>query len=676
MTNLQEDELVKVIRWKLDIPVEPASRRTQEVWAQIVNEVEYNKVASIVAESLTGLLKQAVEFKLGLDIGQSVSEEDIFSFQSLWLCFTDWIKVSETPMISSISIKIQEIFSRNSFCDECLSIDPLVQSTLWTLGLDPLSMYEGNYYKMNYKKWKRLENKSSFPEIASEITNYLAEHLLGEVIKYRLDLLKDHVANKEDIKLFDLKWGCFKKWLYDEEGKRSPLISREIMKGLVKASPDQIQHLLRNVSDVNKSAGSSIANNQVVNLQSTETGTTPSIVAQWKYLPVPDDPDKHTEFDSRCMDIPDGFKLIGARTRGKKHKHEGTNCDDWFHFTISGDWTIISVSDGAGSKKFSRVGSEVACKAAVTQLSASLKDHKVKYRDTWSAETFRRDDTGVGFAEEDLEFIQKALHMSMLSAYEAMEKATAERFNSADHLEILGRRLEISDLSATLLLAVHTTVQLQNGETSLIFTCSIGDGMVAVVDKNGATRLLMTPDSGQYSGEVTFLSKKEVQPEKLVGRTFPFLGTVRALLAMTDGVADDYFPNDPGMSLLYGDLIINQIINLQGTDELTVAKALSETKLPTQADVSKAEFHKLVERITDKYPTKVMIRSMATYAEKLDIPVQDVLASPALLIAGSSGETMFNEILPEEKLRVWLDSYQVRGSFDDRTLVIMYREVL
>jgi len=600
MTNSQEDELVKVIRWKLDIPVEPASRRTQEVWSQIVNEDDYNKVASIVAESLTGLLKQAIECKFGLDISQSVSDEDSVSLHALWQCFTDWIKVSETHMISYISIKIQEIFNKNLFRDPSLSIGYLAKLILWKLELVPPFMYD-----RNRRKWEILEKELDFPGIASEIAKFLAEHLLEEVIRYRLDLLKDHVANKEDIQIFDSKWDCFKKWLHDEEGKRSPLISREIMNGLVKASPDQIQHLLRNVSDINKSAGSSIANNQVVNLQSTETGTTPSIVAQWKYLPVPDGPDKHTEFDSRCMDIPDGFKLIGARTRGKKHKHEGTNCDDWFHFTVSGDWTIISVSDGAGSKKFSRVGSEVACKAAVTQLSASLKDHKVKYRDTWSAETFRRDDTGVSFAEEDLEFIQKALHISMLSAYEAMEKATAERFNSADHSEVLGRRLEISDLSATLLLAVHTTVQLQNGETSLIFTCSIGDGMVAVVDKNGATRLLMTPDSGQYSGEVTFLSKKEVQPEKLVGRTFPFLGTVRALLAMTDGVADDYFPNDPGMSLLYGDLIINQIINLQGTDELTVTKALSETKLPTLADVSKAEFHKLVERITDKYPTKV-----------------------------------------------------------------------
>jgi hypothetical protein len=461
----------------------------------------------------------------------------------------------------------------------------------------------------------------------------------------------------------------------DKVNQMTPLPLPEISKNEISIQAGQTPEP---PGDTHTETGSGSPNlgNQAESPQSPEPETTPPIVPQWKCLPVPDGPDKHTEFDSRCMDLPDGFKLIGARARGKKHKHEGTNCDDWFHFTVSGDWTIIAVSDGAGSKQFSRVGAEMACKAAVEQLAVCLGEHKVKHRDTWSAETFRRDDTNVGFAEEDLEFIQEALHQSMHAAYEAMEKAAAERSNSVDHFEVLGRRLEISDLSATLLLAVHTKVQFQNGETSLIFTCSIGDGMVAVIDKNGVTRLLMTPDSGQYSGEVTFLNKKEVQPEKLVGRTFPFLGTVRALLAMTDGVADDYFPNDPGMSLLYGDLILNQVVNIQPIDEPIIAETLSKTNLPTLEEVEKAEFHKLVERITDKDPAKVKIRSVAAYAEKLDLPVQDVLASPALLIAGSTGEPMCSETLPEEKLRVWLDSYQVRGSFDDRTLVILHREVL
>jgi hypothetical protein len=30
---------------------------------------------------------------------------------------------------------------------------------------------------------------------------------------------------------------------------------------------------------------------------------------------------------------------------------------------------------------------------------------------------------------------------------------------------------------------------------------------------------------------------------------------------------------------------------------------------------------------------------------------------------------------PAEKLLIWLDSYYQKGSFDDRTLVVLYQEV-
>src|SRR4051794_10276990 len=78
----------------------------------------------------------------------------------------------------------------------------------------------------------------------------------------------------------------------------------------------------------------------------------PSAVPAWNDMPVPDGPDRHDESSSRSLRLPREFSLVGARVRGKKHKHEGTNCDDWFEFAVSGAWTIIAVSDGAGSRPF------------------------------------------------------------------------------------------------------------------------------------------------------------------------------------------------------------------------------------------------------------------------------------------------------------------------------------
>ncbi len=100
------------------------------------------------------------------------------------------------------------------------------------------------------------------------------------------------------------------------------------------------------------------------------TGHTASL---WKYLPVPlSQPEPAPEYLSHFIRFP-GSRVVAARVRGKKHKHEGTNCDDWYEVANLGNITLIAVSDGAGSKKFSRIGARESCKAAVGYLSAAFK---------------------------------------------------------------------------------------------------------------------------------------------------------------------------------------------------------------------------------------------------------------------------------------------------------------
>jgi hypothetical protein len=417
--------------------------------------------------------------------------------------------------------------------------------------------------------------------------------------------------------------------------------------------------------------------NNDMNDQSQPKNTSQPASPQWRYLPVPDGPDKHDEFDSRSASSPEGLKIIGARARGKKHKHEGTNCDDWFEFIVDDPWTIIAVSDGAGSKTFSRIGAKYSCRAAIKRLNDDLKNHKLEARENWSSDTFKRDEISGIFAEADLEFVQESIHNAMWTAYGAVEAAAEDLANSAEHEHILGRKVTIEDLSGTLLLAVHTSVKYKGADYSFVLTCQIGDGMLAAIDHNGGLQLLGVPDSGEFAGQTDFLTnRKKLDRDNLWRKTFGFFRPLQALMVMTDGVADDYFPNDPGMLRLYGDLVISGVLEIKGPSDSDVALALSKTKLPTLDDVVKSELTSLVETTTADGPQQVPIRSVANYAEKLGIPLPEVVASPALLIAGSYGEQISDQSKAEDKLRVWLDSYQVRGSFDDRTLVALYREVV
>jgi hypothetical protein len=367
--------------------------------------------------------------------------------------------------------------------------------------------------------------------------------------------------------------------------------------------------------------------------------------------------------------------------RGKSHKHDGTNCDDWFEFAVSGDWTIIAVSDGAGAKKFSRVGAKVSCQAAINYLVKVLKDYKINEREIWSVDSFKRDQLTGAFSESDLEQVQEALHEATQVAYNAVKEKADECYKLADYLEALGRRVDIKDFSATLLLTVHTTVKYKEADYSFVLACQIGDGMIAAVTQDTMLNLLGQPDRGEYSGQTEFItSQKKLEKHNLMRKTFPFFSPIKALMVMTDGVADDYFPNDPGMLQLYGDLILNKVIEIRKPEESEINKQLEQTQMPDSNRVKEAKpkFQILEEVITKDNPKQVRISYVDRYAQELDRPMLEVIASPALLWAGAYlGEGMCNEadsMQPEEKLQLWLDSYYRRGSFDDRTLVVLYRE--
>ncbi len=332
------------------------------------------------------------------------------------------------------------------------------------------------------------------------------------------------------------------------------------------------------------------------------------VAPAWHHLPLPDDPDQHTESFNRLLQTHDGGVLIGARVRGKKHKHEGTNCDDWFEVAQAGQWSIIAVADGAGAKKFSRVGAQVSCQAAIRYLAEQLGVHELQHRDEWTAETFQLDSGTNIFTESDLGYVERKLHEAIRIAYEAVEQAVLERSEGErveEYRNILGRDLQVNDLSATLLLVVHTVIPYKDNSYSLVMACQIGDGMTCAIDRTGQVRLLGVPDSGEFSGETDFLtSKKFVNEVYLPNRTYPFFGPLQLLMVMTDGVADDYFPPDPELLRLYEDLKSNGV--LPGEQDAT--EEAGETNAASAADV---------------------------------------------------------------KLLNWLDSYYVRGSFDDRTLVAL-----
>jgi hypothetical protein len=385
----------------------------------------------------------------------------------------------------------------------------------------------------------------------------------------------------------------------------------------------------------------------------------------WKFIPVREgEPDAHTyTYAMPEMRSPEGMPIVAARVRGKKHKHEGTHCDDWVEAATAGKWTIMAVADGAGSCRFSRVGAKAACRNSVAVLKEALGALELE---TLEPTDWARDPATNRFKGEKLNIAAEAIHKAMRTSYDELNKATEAR-KTPDYDMVLSRPIEPRDLSCTLLLTVHVPVMIGGKKYDWVMGCQIGDGMIAAVSKSGTLTLLATPDTGAFSGETEFItSRNKLESSALWGRTQAVPTDLRALMAMTDGVADDYFPNDPGMLTLFGDLCLNGVIVFPE----------AEGEATGQTGVAESAFSSLSERmVAPDEAMDVRVYSMAAYAKAVGKPVSVILKERhELLTAGAGISYAGQQASSARRLETWLDSYQVRGSFDDRALAVMYAQ--
>ncbi len=387
--------------------------------------------------------------------------------------------------------------------------------------------------------------------------------------------------------------------------------------------------------------------------------------ALWKYKPIPtDEPEPHEEYKCFCATYPRA-EVIGASVRGKIHKHEGSNRDDWFECTDFEDWIIVAVSDGAGSKKYSRIGAQASCAAATSFIKKKLTEQKASYEKFTLSLAKPFDDLEFGAA---CGFLADLLRRSVLHAISKVEEAFEARKGDPAYLACLGRDMKVNDFAGTLLVSVIVPLTVNGKQENLILSCQIGDGIIAAIDGDApfasASKLLGEPDSGSFSGETDFLTSPSMKDaNNLMSRTRITRGTSKTILLMSDGVADDYFPNETEIKRLYLDLLANGILDGADIDRTVNRQSMSKIrKLPAaipypwvnDPDVTVAVQY--VNKICDAIGC-----SLEEIWEEREILGYAVIDTQGFEEAGDKAE----------RLKIWLDNYVERGSFDDRTLVIV-----
>jgi serine/threonine protein phosphatase PrpC len=228
--------------------------------------------------------------------------------------------------------------------------------------------------------------------------------------------------------------------------------------------------------------------------------------------------------------------IVAASQRGRSHAQEGKARDD--HFKLfhcpDSDWYIIAVADGAGSAKYSRKGSWVACDTVVEHCKSLLSNNQefekaiVDYNSEKESQEKRTNLT---------RFVYNIVFRGAIKAHEAIN-AVADKVDDA----------KPKDFATTLMFAICKKYEFG----WFIASFWVGDGAMCLYDETSQTaKLLGVPDEGEFSGQTRFLTMPEVLRDKDVVSKRLRMAIVpdfTALFLMSDGVSDPMFETDKNLN--------------------------------------------------------------------------------------------------------------------------------
>lgn len=259
----------------------------------------------------------------------------------------------------------------------------------------------------------------------------------------------------------------------------------------------------------------------------------------WKNIPT----DKNIKFykeDCACeyVTVPENDKgpqkdIVAASKRGRSHAHEGKARDDDFqlYYNSENGWYVIAVADGAGSAKYSRKGSAIACEICVEhckQALATPTELENAIIELSKAEEGSSNRTISTLIYNIVGGAAHKAHRTILDTAKANEDQTR-------------------DYSTTLLLAICKKFDFG----WFVASFWVGDGAMCIYDKERRyIRLLGTPDGGEYAGQTRFLTMSDIfKPESIMSRLkYSIEKDFTALMLMSDGISDPFFETDANLN--------------------------------------------------------------------------------------------------------------------------------
>lgn len=259
--------------------------------------------------------------------------------------------------------------------------------------------------------------------------------------------------------------------------------------------------------------------------------------------------------------------IVVSSKRGRSHANVGSFRDDDFafhHFEKTG-WSVIAVSDGAGSAKNSRKGSEISCNEVVNYFEVNFNDEVVNnfdqlilnhYNDSNSNSTVVEppiEENNVTETITDAEVTTND-NADIVKETEVKESSQVQisKFiynylgGCAKHiynkLEEFSNKNEfpIKELNSTLIFSLFKKYDFGY----IVLSFGVGDCPIAVINKDLTEfKLLNWLDVGEFGGGTRFITMPEIfTSDKFYTRfALKIIDDFSYLMLMTDGIYDAKF---------------------------------------------------------------------------------------------------------------------------------------
>ncbi len=255
-----------------------------------------------------------------------------------------------------------------------------------------------------------------------------------------------------------------------------------------------------------------------------------------------------SDFCASSSEITHNTSLIVASKRGRSHAHNGTFRDDHYAYkTDLNGWTVLAVADGAGSAKFSRRGSQLACETFVDFFKADGLDALVSLEEKIS-EIYKNSQ----LSEEDRKLYEveakQLMYKGVLASYMRVRKEVEDLNHQSSQEYPKGG----DTISPTLLKHFHTTLvtvvyKYIEGVGYVMLSFGVGDCPASVVVDDEHVSLLNVLDVGEFGGGTRFLTEPAIYDKEKAFMPLSERFQVhiyqdfKYLFLMTDGIYDAKF---------------------------------------------------------------------------------------------------------------------------------------